>query len=313
MIDRLIEKIIQYKNPVCVGLDTRLSYVPEEFLSQKPSDMKSVSEQILRFNKALIDNLKDIIPCVKVQAACYEIYGYHGMEAFAETLSYAKANGLFTIADVKRNDIGSTAEEYATAYLGETIIDGKKYRAFEADFATVNAYLGIDGINPFLDACRKYEKGIFILVKTSNPSSGELQDVVYAKDKRIYQKMADMTENWGADLIGKNGYSNVGAVVGATYPEQAADIRKKHPNLFMLIPGYGAQGGSAENLIPFFDKRGLGGIVNNSRAVLTAYKNPKYEGKDFAEAARECVLEMQADILDIFCKNGIEYKYNSGN
>lgn len=308
MIDRLIEKIIECKNPVCVGLDTRLSYIPDNFLSHRPDGMESAAEQILRFNKALIDTLADIIPCVKVQVACYEIYGYHGMEAFAETLKYAKSRGLYTIADVKRNDIGSTAEEYATAYLGETAINDVKFRAYESDFATVNAYLGSDGINPFVDACKQYKKGIFVLVKTSNPSSGELQDIEYGDGKRVYQKMADMTERWGEDLIGKYGYSSVGAVVGAPYPEQAADIRKKHPNLFMLIPGYGAQGGSADDIIPFFDKNGLGGIVNNSRAILTAYKNPLYKGKDFTEAARYAVTDMRRDILAAFENNGINYK-----
>lgn len=307
MIDLLIDKIIWCKNPVCVGLDTRLSYIPEKFLSQKPNDMKSAANQILRFNKVLIDNLKDIIPCVKVQIACYEVYGYDGLEAFAETLKYAKSNGLYTIADVKRNDIGSTAEEYAAAFLGVTEIDGKSYRAFEADFATVNAYLGSDGINPFIDACKKYNKGIFVLVKTSNKSSGELQDLEIENGESVYMRMASMTEKWGRSLIGKYGYSSVGAVVGATYTKQAEQIRKRFSNLFTLIPGYGAQGGSAADLIPFFDNVGLGGIVNNSRAVLTAYKNPLYKGKDFADAARACVLDMQSDILMAFSESGINY------
>lgn len=307
MIDQLIEKIIKCKNPVCVGLDTRLNYIPDNFLSEKPVDMKTAARQILRFNKTLIDALCDIIPCVKIQVACYEMYGYNGMETFAETLEYAKKNGLYTIADVKRNDIGSTAREYATAYLGETKIDGKNFRAYEADFATVNAYLGTDGIEPFLNDCKEYDKGIFVLVKTSNPSSGELQDLELKDGVEVYQKMARMTAEWGKNLIGKYGYSDIGAVIGATYPKQAEEVRNKYPHLFMLIPGYGAQGGSAENLIPCFDKNGLGGIVNNSRAVLTAYKNPLYEGMTFDEAAFKCVKDMQSDILTTFENNGIEY------
>lgn len=307
MIDQLIEKIISCKNPVCVGLDTRLEYIPDTFLSDEPTDPEKASGQILRYNKALIDTLCDIIPCVKVQVACYEVYGYHGIKAFAETLKYAKSKGLFTIADVKRNDIGSTAKEYATAYLGETSLGDNTYRAFDADFATVNAYLGSDGITPFLDACKRYDKGIFILVKTSNASSGELQDTELKNKQTVYQKMADMADDWGSAFIGKYGYSAIGAVVGATYPKQASEIRKEHPHMFMLIPGYGAQGGSAEGLLPAFDKNGLGGIVNNSRAVLTAYQNPRYQGKDFKEAARDCVLDMQCDILLTFNKNGIKF------
>ncbi len=305
--DRLIEGIVRMKNPVCVGLDTMFDYIPDAFLEQPEGDpLTYAAGQIFRYNRALIDAVGDIIPCVKVQSAYYEMYGWQGVKAFYDTITCAKQAGLIVIADVKRNDIGATATAYSKAYLGETAVMDQKSAAFDADFATVNGYLGSDGILPFVEDCRTYGKGIFALVKTSNASSGELQDLTTG-GKTIYEHMADMADQWGKDLVGKYGYSSVGVVVGATYPEQAEKIRAAHPSLFVLIPGYGAQGGSAQGLVPNFDKNGTGGIVNNSRAILTAWKNEKYAGMDFAKATRQAVLDMQRDILETFDKNGIAY------
>ena len=308
MIDKLIEQIVFKKNPVCVGLDTKFDYIPGNFLSREYSmdTLAYASNNIFQFNRALIDGLADIVPAVKVQAAYYEMYGYEGMKAFRDTIAYAKNAGLIVIADIKRNDIGATATAYSSAYLGRTKIGEEEMPVFDADFATVNGYLGTDGITPFVEDCKKYDKGIFVLVKTSNQSSGEFQDKI-SDGKTVYEHMADMVEIWGQDSIGKFGYSDVGAVIGATYPRQAEKIRQTHPHIFVLIPGYGAQGGSAQGLVPNFDKKGLGGIVNNSRAILTAYRNEKYAGMDFVKAAREATKDMQKDILETFDQNGIGY------
>lgn len=307
LIDRLIDKIIELKNPVCVGLDTKYDYIPASFIKGENAEpLRFAAENILAFNKALIDGFHDIVPCVKVQSAYYEMYGPAGVAAFYETVRYAKRKGLIVIADVKRNDIGATAQAYSAAYLGKTMVDTSETAAFDADFATVNGYLGSDGILPFVEDCKQYDKGIFVLVKTSNKSSGELQDLE-CDGKPIYEHMADMVDKWGSGLIGKHGYSAVGAVIGATYPQQAKALRDNHPNMFVLIPGYGAQGGSAEGLLPNFDKQGRGGIVNNSRAILTAYKQEKYAHLAFDKAARAALLDMQSDILETFENNGIAY------
>lgn len=308
MIDKLIEQIIEKKSPICVGLDTKFDYLPAEFLSDAyaADPLAYAAENIFQFNRILIDEIADIVPAVKVQAAYYEMYGCEGVKAFRDTIAYAKDAGLAVIADVKRNDIGATATAYSGAYLGRAKIGDREVPVFDADFATVNGYLGTDGIAPFVADCEQYNKGIFVLVKTSNQSSGELQDKMI-DGKPVYEYMADMVDKWGKDLVGKYGYSEVGAVIGATYPEQAQAIREKHPSIFVLIPGYGAQGGQASGLIPNFDKKGLGGIVNNSRAILTAYRNEKYKGMDFAKAARQAALDMQEDILNTFAKNGIGY------
>lgn len=308
MIDKLIEQIIQKKSPICVGLDTKFEYLPQEFLSRGDSmdPLSYAADNIFQYNRVLIDEIADIVPSVKVQAAYYEMYGCEGMKAFRDTIAYAKDAGLVVIADIKRNDIGATASAYSSSYLGRAKVGEKEVPVFDADFATVNGYLGTDGIAPFTADCEKYDKGIFVLVKTSNPSSGELQDKQIG-GKTVYECMAGMVAEWGKDLIGKYGYSEVGAVIGATYPQQAEKIRGQHPSIFVLIPGYGAQGGSAQGLVPNFDKRGLGGVVNNSRAILTAYRNEKYKGMDFAKAARQAALDMQEDILDTFAKNGIGY------
>ena len=236
------------------------------------------------------------MPSVKVQIAYYEQYGAEGLKAFYETLVYAKEKGLVVIADCKRNDIGATAAQYSAAYLGETEMNGKTERAFPSDFLTVNGYLGSDGIIPFVENCKKYGRGIFALVKTSNPSSGELQNLKLADGRTVYECMGDMVELWGEGTVGKYGYSAVGAVVGATHPEEAAVLRKRLPHTFFLIPGYGAQGGNAEMLKCCFRKGGTGGIVNNSRGILCAYKK---KGGAYYEAARQACLEMKADLLSV--------------
>lgn len=307
MIDILIDEIKAKKNPTCVGLDTNMSFIRDEDLKGDNSNiLKFAAENIYAFNKEIIDAVCDVVPSVKVQIAYYEMYGFYGLEAYYKTLRYAKEKGLVTIADVKRNDIGATSGAYSAAYLGRTQVCGQETFAFDADFATVNGYLGSDGILPFLEDCKKYKKGIFVLVKTSNKSSGELQDLI-ADGKPIYEHMADMTEKWGEELIGKYGYSSVGAVIGATYPKMAETLRKAHKSMFVLIPGYGAQGATAQDIMPNFDKNGLGGVVNSSRAILAAYKKEAYAGLTPAKAARAASIDMQKDILDTFEKNDIKF------
>ena len=288
IIDELIDAIAAKEgNPSVIGLDTCVDYLPEEERAKCTSLYES-AKRITDFNFALIDRLAPVIPAVKVQVAYYEQYGVEGMAAFRDTLAYAKSKGIYTIADIKRNDIGSTAAAYARAYL-------KKGAPFEADFVTVNGYLGTDGVKPFTELCAENDKGIFVLVKTSNPASGELQDKKYQDGKTLYDSMADLTDAWGKELIGKYGYSGVGAVVGATHRAQAEEVRKNHPSLFFLIPGYGAQGGKAEDLAVCF-KDGVGGIVNSSRGILCAYRKEKYAGMDFASAALRAAIDMREDI-----------------
>lgn len=282
IVDKLIEKIIETQNPTCVGLDTALEYLPEEM-------QKGGTEAIFEFNKNIIDNICDIVPAVKVQIAYYEVYGAAGLDCFKKTCEYAKERGLIVISDTKRNDIGATAAQYANAFLG----DG----AFNAtDMLTVNGYLGSDGVIPFTDECKKHDKGIFILVKTSNPSSGELQNLKLEDGRTVFECMGDMVEKWGEGTVGKYGYSCVGAVVGATYPEEAKVLRARLPHTFFLIPGYGAQGANAEMLKNCFAKGGLGGIVNNSRGILCAYKK---RGGTYFEAARAAALDMKADLNSV--------------
>lgn len=303
MIDKLIDGIIEKQNPTCVGLDTDFSYLPDE-MRDGMATFEGVVEQIIEFNMNIIDKVCDIVPAVKVQVAYYEQYGFEGMRAFDCTVNYARGRGMFVIADCKRNDIGSTAKCYSTAYLGSTDVNGKKINAFPADMLTVNGYLGTDGIAPFIEDIKKNDKGIFVLVKTSNPSSGELQNLKLENGEFIYERMGKLVEEWGKDCVGKYGYSDVGAVVGATHPEEAARLRKQLKNTFFLIPGYGAQGGNAEMIKSCFDKNGLGGIVNNSRGIICAYKKPAYSGMDYAEAARAACLDMQQDLINTLGKIG---------
>lgn len=294
IIDKLIDAIKRTDNPSVVGLDTCLDYLPEDMLA-KVQTLQDAGEQIFEFNKNIIDNICDIVPAVKVQVAYYEMYGYEGMKAFKATVDYAKQKGMLVIADVKRNDIGSTAGCYSKAYLSGVNVGGKKITAFESDFITVNGYLGSDGILPFVKDCEENEKGLFILVKTSNPTSGELQDKKFENGNTLYEEMGDLVEKWGANLIGKYGFSSIGAVVGATHKEQARIIRERNPHTFFLIPGYGAQGGKAEDLAVCF-KNGVGGIVNSSRGILCAYRKEKYQGMNYAEAARQASIDMRDDL-----------------
>ncbi|MBQ9941505.1 MAG: orotidine-5'-phosphate decarboxylase [Christensenellaceae bacterium] len=305
MIDRLIEGIKQTKNPVCVGLDTMHTYLPEEFEIDKNKPLKSVSKAIFDFNREIIDSINDIVPSVKVQIAYYEQYGPAGMKAFIKTMEYAKKVGMVVIADAKRNDIGATAAAYSRAFLGGIEVDGKLHCPFECDFLTVNPYFGIDGIKPLVDDCKKRDKGLFVLVKTSNPSGGEFQDLKIYK-KHLYDRVAEKTDLWGKDLIGEYGYSAVGAVVGATYKEQAEVLRKKHPHMFFLVPGYGAQGATAEDIAVNFDENGLGAVINSSRGILLAYRQEKYKGMNFKQAARAAVLEMKQDINGALEARGIK-------
>ncbi len=298
--DRLIERIIELKNPTVVGLDPKLEYVPEfiqrRYMDDDGGTLKAAAKAIFAFNQAIIDEIHDIVPAIKPQAAYYEMYGHYGIKALEKTIRYAKLNGMFVITDGKRNDIGATMEAYTNAHLGSVKVCDNDIEPFGADALTVNGYLGSDGINPLLNVCRERDKGIYVLVKTSNPSSGELQDMKLEDGRTIYEAMGDMCEKWGADAIGKYGYSDVGAVVGATYPEMLTELRQRLPHTMFLVPGYGAQGGGAEGLKGGFDENGLGAIVNSSRAVMCAYKKEGCDERDFAKAARREALRMREDI-----------------
>ncbi len=302
---RLIERIAQLQNPSVVGLDSLLDYIPqhikEEKFAQYGDTFDAAAQAILAYNKEIIDAICDIVPAVKPQAAYYEMYSWQGMWALCETVKYAQQKGMIVIMDGKRNDIGSTMQAYAKAHLGVSEVNGKELSAFGSDMLTVNGYLGSDGIEPLLPICDEKDKGIFVLVKTSNPSSGELQDQKIG-DKSIYETMGAMCEQWGEKTQNSYGYSRVGAVVGATYPQQLSEMRQKMPHTFFLVPGYGAQGGGANDVAGAFDKNGLGAIVNSSRAILTAWKKAGTDGKDFAQQARKAALTMKEDIMGVVGK-----------
>ncbi len=300
--DRLIDGIKRTNNPTVAGLDPKLDFIPgyikDEAYGKYGKTLEGAAEALYVFNEGLIDALCDIVPAVKPQAAYYEMYGWQGVRALKRTIDYAKSKGMFVITDGKRNDIGTTMEAYAKAHLGITDIEGESAEAFGADALTVNGYLGTDGIKPVINVCKEYDKGMFVLVKTSNPSSGELQDRILDDTLTIYRTMGNMCEKWGEELMGKSGYSGVGAVVGATYPEQLGELRKALPHTFFLVPGYGAQGGGAKDVAPAFDKDGLGAIINSSRGIMCAWK--KEEGldpKEYAQAARREALRMRDDII----------------
>ncbi|HIS75445.1 MAG TPA: orotidine-5'-phosphate decarboxylase [Candidatus Merdivicinus excrementipullorum] len=297
--ERLIAKIKETKNPTVVGLDPSFSYVPQylrdAFLPEFPDPLEGAAYAVLEYNKGIIDAICDIVPAIKPQAAYYEMYGWYGMKAFAETITYAQEKGMYVIIDGKRNDIGSTMEAYAAAHLGTVDLDGQIATPFGGDALTVNGYLGTDGISPLLKVCKEQDKGIFVLVKTSNPSSGELQDKKISK-RTVYEVMGKMCENWGKELRGESGYSAVGAVVGATYPEQLSELRAKMPHTFFLVPGYGAQGGGAKDVAGAFDENGLGAIVNSSRGIICAYKKGDWAENQYAEAARAEAIRMRDDI-----------------
>lgn len=300
-IDKLIEKIKETNNPTVMGLDPRYDMIPEVVRKKYSNDLEGISKAILEYNKELIDNTYDIIPAIKPQLAFYEMFGIEGMKAFKETCKYAKEKGMIVIADAKRGDIGSTAKGYSNAYLGQTPIAEEKISVFDnIDFITVNPYLGVDSIKPFVEDCVEYGKGIFVLVKTSNPSSGELQDLKLENGETVYEHVANLVEEWGKELRGKYGYSSVSAVVGATYPEQLKKIREKAPHTYFLIPGYGAQGGKAKDIALGFDSNGLGGIVNASRSLMCAYKSDKWKDKfkeeDYAKATRAEAIRMRDEL-----------------
>lgn len=304
LIDRLIEKIKQTENPTVVGLDPRLSYVPDCIVKrcydQYGYTPKAVAEAMLEFNKRIIDEIYDIVPAVKPQVAMYERYGIEGMDCYVKTIEYAKSKGLIIIGDIKRSDIASTAEAYSDGHIGRVKIGENEYDGFKEDFITLNPYLGSDSITPFLKDCREYEKGLFVLAKTSNPNSGEIQDLL-VDGEPIYIKVGKLIDKWGSELIGKYGYSEVGAVVGATHPEQAKALREVMPHTFFLVPGYGAQGGTAEDLTVCFDKDGLGAIVNSSRGIIAAHQKDIYKDtfdneEDFAKAARAACIDMKNDL-----------------
>lgn len=299
-MDLLIKKIIEKKNPTVAGLDPKIEYVPkyivDKYYKEYGETLKGAACAILEFNKGLIDALCDIVPAVKPQSAYYEMYGIYGEEVLVETIKYAKEKGLYVILDGKRNDIGATSEAYATAYLSDTkLSEEKKETAFGADSLTVNGYLGTDGITPFVNTFDN-GKTIFVLVKTSNKSSGELQDLELKDGKKIYEKMAELVDMWGKDSIGEYGYSKVGAVVGATYPSQLKEIRESNPNTFFLVPGYGAQGGGADDIKYAFDNKGLGAIINSSRGIMCAYKKGDYKEEEYAKAARDEAIRMRNEI-----------------
>lgn len=298
-LDRLIDGIIKTGNPTVAGLDPKLDFIPnhikEESFEKFGYTLDGAADALLNFNKGLIDALCDIVPAVKPQCAYYEMYGWQGMKALHETISYARLKGMFVITDGKRNDIGTTMEAYANAHLGFVDVEDNKIAPFSGDALTVNAYLGSDGILPLINVCNEYDKGIFALVKTSNKSSGELQDRLIDGEP-VYKVMGNMCEEWGKLLTGKYAYSGVGAVVGATYPQQLVELRQALPHTFFLVPGYGAQGGSGEDIKGAFDKDGLGAVVNSSRGIMCAYKKGKYSEADYALAARDEAIIMRDEI-----------------
>ena len=299
-IQTLVEKIKEKGNPTVAGLDARLEYIPQHISGRNMmlhgETLRAAAESVVAFNCGLIDALCDIVPAVKPQAAYYELLGSYGAMALKETIDYAHAKGMYVIGDIKRNDIGATASAYAEAYLGKTRVGDTEIAPYGCDSVTVNGYLGTDGVEPFLKECRSREKSLFLLVKTSNPSSGELQDQKMESGKTVYETMGEFCEHWGESVMGKYGYSGVGAVVGATYPAQLGEMREKAPHTFFLVPGYGAQGGGADDVAPAFDKNGLGAIINSSRGIMCAWQKEKCDEHDYAQAARREAIRMRDEI-----------------
>ncbi|MHA9742146.1 orotidine-5'-phosphate decarboxylase [Robinsoniella peoriensis] len=301
MIQKLISKIQKTNAPIVVGLDPMLGYIPEHIKTKAYAEfgetLEGAAEAIWQFNKEIVDHTYDIIPAVKPQIAMYEQFGIEGLKAFKKTVDYCKEKDLVVIGDVKRGDIGSTSAAYAVGHLGKVQVGSKTYTAFDEDFATVNPYLGSDGIKPFIDVCKEEKKGLFILVKTSNPSSGEFQDQLVG-NKPLYELVGEKVAQWGEECMGDS-YSYIGAVVGATYPEMGKVLRKIMPKTYILVPGYGAQGGKGADLVHFFNEDGLGAIVNSSRGIIAAYKQEQYAkfgAENFGEASRAAVEDMVADI-----------------
>ncbi len=298
----LIEKIRAKNNPTVMGLDPVLDYIPQyirdKAVKEYGDTFKAAGEAIFEFNKGLIDAAAELVPAVKPQSAFYEMYGIEGLIALERTIEYAKEAGLYIILDVKRNDIGSTAEAYAKAFIGETQLFNSSAKATPVDCVTVNPYLGIDGVKPFIDIAAENDKSMFILVKTSNKSSGDFQDLEIG-DGTLYRKVAAKVEEWGEPYISESGYSPCGAVVGATYPKQLSELRAAMPHTFFLIPGYGAQGGAANDIVGAFDKNKSGAIVNSSRALMCAYKKAGDDGTNFKACTRDAVIAMRDDINSV--------------
>ena len=301
MINKLISNIRKTNAPIVVGLDPMLNYIPEHIQKKAFAEfgetLEGAAEAIWQYNKGIVDATCDLIPAVKPQIAMYEQFGIPGLVAYKKTVDYCKSKDLVVIGDIKRGDIGSTSAAYAVGHLGHVQVGSRKYAGFDEDFATVNPYLGSDGVKPFMDVCKEEKKGIFVLVKTSNPSSGEFQDRVI-DGRPLYELVGEKVAQWGDELMG-DGYSYVGAVVGATYPEMGKVLRKIMPKTFILVPGYGAQGGKGADLVHFFNEDGLGAIVNSSRGIIAAYKQEKYKefgAENYADASRAAVKDMIADI-----------------
>jgi orotidine-5'-phosphate decarboxylase len=301
MINKLVKKISELKAPVVVGLDPMLGYVPEKILRKSYEEfgetLEGAADAIWQFNKGILDATADLIPAVKPQIAMYEQFGIEGLKAFKKTVDYAKSKDIVVIGDIKRGDIGSTSSAYAVGHLGKVKVGSNVHSAFDEDFVTVNPYLGSDGVKPFVDICKEEKKGLFILVKTSNPSSGEFQDQL-VNGRPLYELVGEKVAEWGRDHMGDS-YSYIGAVVGATYPEMGKILRKVMPKSYILVPGYGAQGGKAADLVHYFNEDGLGAIVNSSRGIIAAYKQEKYAkfGADgYADASRQAVIDMIEDI-----------------
>ena len=301
MINKLISNIRKTNAPIVVGLDPMLNYIPEHIQKKAFAEfgetLEGAAEAIWQYNKGIVDATYDLIPAVKPQIAMYEQFGIPGLIAYKTTVDYCKSKDLVVIGDIKRGDIGSTSAAYAVGHLGQVQVGSRKYAGFDEDFATVNPYLGSDGVKPFMDICKEEKKGIFVLVKTSNPSSGEFQDRVI-DGRPLYELVGEKVAQWGDELMGDE-YSYVGAVVGATYPEMGKVLRKIMPKTFILVPGYGAQGGKGADLVHFFNEDGLGAIVNSSRGIIAAYKQEKYKefgAENYADASRAAVKDMIADI-----------------
>ena len=301
MINQLIANIKKTGAPIVVGLDPMLKYIPEHIQKKAFAEfgetLEGAAEAIWQFNKEIVDKTYDLIPAVKPQIAMYEQFGIPGLVAFKKTVDYCKSKGLVVIGDIKRGDIGSPSSAYAVGHIGKVQVGSKTYAPFDEDFVTVNPYLGSDGVNPFIDVCKEEKKGLFILVKTSNPSSGEFQDQMI-DGRPLYELVGEKVAQWGEDCMGDE-YSYIGAVVGATYPEMGKVLRKVMPKSYILVPGYGAQGGKGKDLVHFFNEDGLGAIVNSSRGIIAAYKQEKYANygeEAFADASRAAVEDMVADI-----------------
>ncbi|MFI3237076.1 MAG: orotidine-5'-phosphate decarboxylase [Lachnospiraceae bacterium] len=302
MINKLVANIKKTNAPIVVGLDPMMKFIPQHItdaaFGELGETLAGAGEAIWQYNKAIVDATYDLIPAVKPQIAMYEQFGIEGLIAYKKTVDYCKSKDLVVIGDIKRGDIGSTSEAYAVGHLGKVKVGSKEYAGFDGDFATVNPYLGSDGIKPFMDVCKKEDKGIFILAKTSNPSSGEFQDQLVS-GKPLYEIVSENIAKWGEEHMGSCGYSYVGAVVGATYPEMGKVLRQVMPKNYILVPGYGAQGGKGADLVHFFNEDGLGAIINSSRGIIAAYQQEAYKhfgSENFAEASRQAVIDMQLDI-----------------